>query len=102
MDECDCVFCFEEVELNNKTIECSICFHYFHSDCWKLYEKSLLKNKSNILYVKCPVCRNIISHFYYLYFIKVLLFFWFLVNTLFIMMEMVSNFIEEEESIYYI
>ncbi len=102
MDECDCVFCFEEVELNNKTIECSICFHYFHSDCWKLYEKSLLKNKSNILYVKCPICRNIINYSYNKYFVKIFFYIWFLVNTLFIMMEMVNNSLEDDEHVFFI
>ncbi len=97
IDESDCIFCFEEVDLKKKIIECEYCFHYYHNECWECYEKSYLKINNLNVSIKCPYCQQIIKYNYYQYIIKIILFFWFFIHTLYLMMNFIENIYYDDE-----
>ncbi len=102
MEESDCLFCFEEVDLNTNIIECEFCYHYFHMECWKYYEKSYLKINNLNVSIICPYCQRIIKYNYYRYLIKFILFFWFIIHTMYLMMDFVENIYYDEEEFIFI
>jgi hypothetical protein len=106
IEETDCVFCFDEVNLNNhyKIVECYHCFHFFHQDCWKLYEKSIYKTQNllNPFFIKCPLCRKKIFYLSTNILLKTLFFIYFLWNTLDTMFMLINDWYDDDELFFVI